>query len=83
MLIYTCWINAMYPGALLPRDRNVYLDPDGLTERRGPGWVGERSRWETLADPFDLVGMVKGQQKHEKFWLEPDKWVTAFEATQF
>jgi hypothetical protein len=79
MLIYTWWINTIYPGALLPRDRNVYLDPDGLTERRGPGWVHTRSRWETLLDPFDLIGTIKGQQKHEKFWLEPDKWVTALE----
>jgi hypothetical protein len=79
MLIYTCWVNAIYPGALLPRDRNVYLDPDGLTERRGPGWVDKRSRWETFVDPFDLVGTIKGQQKHEKFWLEPDKWMTALE----
>jgi hypothetical protein len=79
MLIYTWWINFIYPGTLLPRDRNVYLDPDGLTERRGPGWVDTRSRWETFVDPVDLVGTIKGQQNHEKFWLEPDKWTTALE----
>jgi hypothetical protein len=79
MLIYTWWINAIYPGTLLPRDRNLYLDPDGLTERSGPGWVDERSRWETFVDPFDLVGTIKGQQRHEKFWLEPGKWMTALE----
>ncbi|KAK6007604.1 hypothetical protein QM012_004418 [Aureobasidium pullulans] len=75
MLIYTGWINVMYPGALLPRDRNVYLDSDGLTERVGPGWIDKRSQWQTFADPFDLVGTIKGQQKHGRFWLEPDKWV--------
>jgi hypothetical protein len=79
MLIYTWWINAIYPGALLPKGRNVYLDPDGLTERRGPGWVDKRSRWETFVDPFDLVGMIKGQHNHEKFWLEPEKWMTALD----
>lgn len=79
MFMYTWWINMIYPGALLPRDRNVYLDSDGLTERRGPGWVDKRSLWETLVDPFDLVGMAKRQQNYEKFWLEPDKWVTASE----
>jgi hypothetical protein len=79
MLIYTWWINAIYPGTLLPRDRNVYLDPDGLTERRGPGWVDTRSRWETFVDPFDLVGTIKGHQNHEKFWLETEKWMTTLE----
>jgi hypothetical protein len=79
MLVYTWWINAIYPGALLPKYRNVYLDPDGLAERRGPGWVDKRSRWETFVDPFDLVGIIKGQQNYEKFWLEPDKWVMASE----
>ena len=76
MVLYTWWINAIYPGALLPRNRNVYLDLDGKTERRGPGWIDQRSRWETFADPFDLVGVMKGQQHHEKFWLDPDKWMT-------
>jgi hypothetical protein len=79
MLIYTWWINAIYPGTLLPRDRSVYLDPDGSTERRGPGWVDARSRWETFADPFDFVGTLKRQQNHEKFWLEPEKWTAALE----
>jgi hypothetical protein len=79
MLGFTWWINAIYPGTLLPRDRNVYLDPDGLTERRGPGWVDTRSRWETFVDPFDLVGTIKGHQNHEKFWLEPEKWMTTLE----
>lgn len=74
MVVYTWWINTIYPGALLPRDRNVYLDIDGLTERRGPGWIDKRSRWKTFADPFDFVSVVSGQQHHEKFWLEPDKW---------
>lgn len=79
MLMYTWWINTIYPGALLPKDRNMYLDPDGLTERCGPGWVDKRSWWETFADPFDLVGIIEGQQNYEKFWLEPDKWVMASE----
>jgi hypothetical protein len=79
MLVYTCWINAIYPGTLLPRDRNVYLNPDGLAERRGPGWVDKRSPWQTFVDPLDIIGMIKGQQKYEKFWLEPEMWVTALE----
>jgi hypothetical protein len=79
MSMYTWWINTIYPGVLLPKDHNMYLDPDGLTERFGPGWVDKRSRWETFVDPFDLVGTIKGQQNYEKFWLEPDEWVTASE----
>lgn len=76
MVLYTWWINAIYPGALLPRDRNVYLDPDGLTERRGPGWIDKRSRFETFVDPFDLVGVMGRQQHYENFWLNPEKWTT-------
>ena len=76
MVLYTWWINAIHPGALLPRNRNVYLDLDGRTERRGPGWIDKRSRWATFADPLDLFGVMKGKQHHEKFWLDPDKWMT-------
>lgn len=75
MLFYTWWMNVIHPAALLPNDRNVYLDPDGSTGRIGPGWIGKQSQWEIFADPFDLIGAIKGQQKHEKFWLEPDKWM--------
>lgn len=74
MIFYTFWLNWMHPGKLLPRDRNRYLDPDGKTERTGPGWIDKRFKWETFADPFDLIGTLKGCPSHEKFWLEPQKW---------
>lgn len=74
MVVYTYWLNIIHPGRLLPRDRMVFLDVDGVTERRGPGWIDRRSRWETFVDPLDFGGMLKGEASHEKFWLKPDDW---------
>lgn len=74
MVVYTYWLNIIHPGRLLPRDRMVFLDVDGVTERSGPGWIDRRSKWETFADPLDVSGMIKGQANHEKFWLRPDDW---------
>lgn len=76
MLLYTVIINITHPGALLPRQRNRYLDTDGRTERIGPerGWIDKRSTWQTYMDPFDLQGVLSGHPAHEMFWLEPDKW---------
>lgn len=78
MVLYTFWLNIIHPGKLLPRQRNVYLDPtDGKTERLGPGWIDRRRRWETFADPLDFGGMMKGQPSHEKFWERPEDWPVA------
>jgi hypothetical protein len=64
----------MHPGTMLPSNQDVYLDPDGKTERIGPGWVDGRSRWEAWTDPFDTKGRLKGSPWHEEFWLEPQMW---------
>lgn len=74
MAIYTIWLNIMHPGRYLPRDKNQYLDLDGNTERIGPGWLDGRSKWQTFADPFDLVNTAKGHPAHEKFWLDAQRW---------
>jgi hypothetical protein len=74
MIIYTLWLNLMHPGTILPSNQDVYLDPDGKTERIGPGWVDGRSRWEAWTDPFDTKGRLKGSPWHEEFWLEPQMW---------
>lgn len=74
MVVYTYWLNIIHPGRLLPQDRMVFLDVDGMTERKGPGWIDRRSKWESFADPLDFGGMLKGEASHEKFWLRPDDW---------
>jgi hypothetical protein len=68
MVLYTFWLNVMHPGRLLPRERNCYLDSEGI-ERLGPGWIDKRSPWMTFIDLFDVAGTG-----HEKFWLKPDDW---------
>lgn len=74
MVVYTYWLNIVHPGRLLPSQSNRYLDPDGRTERIGPGWIDRRSQLETFIDLFDLVGVLKGQPHHEKFWLSSRNW---------
>jgi hypothetical protein len=74
MVLFTCWLNILHPGRYLPRQKNRYLDPDGKTERLGPGWVDRRSKWRTFADPFDLEGLSRGQPAHDEYWLRPEDW---------
>ncbi|EXJ86995.1 hypothetical protein A1O3_03952 [Capronia epimyces CBS 606.96] len=75
MVLYTYWLNIIHPGRFLPRQSTRYLDPDGRTERDGPGWIESRATWWTFFDPFDLRGRAKGQLHHEAFWLQPEKWL--------
>lgn len=74
MVIYTYWLNIIHPGRFLPRNKMRYLDTDGRTERIGPGWIDRRSKWETFADPWDLTNTIRGEPKHDKYWLKPDQW---------
>lgn len=77
MVLYTYWLNIIHPGRFLPRDKMRYLDTDGRTERIGPGWVDKRSKWETFADPWDLTNTLRGEPKHEKYWLKAEEWPVA------
>lgn len=77
MVIYSYWLNIMHPGRFLPSSNMRYLDPDGETERLGPGWVDRRSKWATFVDPFDVGGLMQGAPSHEKFWLKSSDWPVA------
>lgn len=77
MVIYTYWLNIIHPGRFLPRNKMRYLDTDARTERLGPGWTDRRSKWETFADPWDLTNTIRGEPKHDKYWLKPDQWPVA------
>lgn len=76
MVLYTYWLNIIHPGRLLPRQRQVFRDIDGYTERFGPGWIDRRSTYQTFLDPYDLVGILRSQPSHEKFWegSASDQW---------
>lgn len=68
MLLNTCLLNLFHPGKRLPRSNSVFLDRDGVTERRGPGWTDERPWIFTVFDPFDLWGIITGRDKETQFW---------------
>ena len=77
MALYTIWLNVMHPGRYLQRNKCRYLDIDGKTERLGPGWIDQRPKWKTFVDPMDLTNTLKGEPKHEKFWLYAEQWPVA------
>ncbi|MCJ1345112.1 hypothetical protein MMC31_003317 [Peltigera leucophlebia] len=68
MIINTVMFNIMHPMMFLPNSVNVYLATDGHSERMGPGWMDKRNFFVTLIDPFDVVGLIRGKDKKEKFW---------------
>ncbi|KAI9842412.1 MAG: hypothetical protein M1837_007157 [Sclerophora amabilis] len=74
MVVYTCWLNIIHPGRFLPSESRRYLDPDGSTERVGPGWLDKRPTWVTYADLFDVGGAIDGRPEDTKFWLRPEEW---------
>lgn len=74
MVIYTCWLNVVHPGRFLPAEHKRYLDPDGQTERLGPGWIDRRPAWITFIDLFDVAGAISGRADDAKFWLRPEDW---------
>lgn len=74
MVVYTCWLNIVHPGKFLPAERKRYLDPDGSTERVGPGWIDRRPTWITFIDLFDVAGAIQGRPEDTKFWLRPEEW---------
>ena len=77
MVVYTWWLNLVHPGRLLPRETSRYLDPDGSTERVGPGWIDTRPKWLTYVDPLDIGSIRGGDANHDKYWLRPAEWPIA------
>jgi hypothetical protein len=68
MFINTLLLNVWHPGKRLPKSNSVFLDRDGVTERRGPGWTDDRPWIVTIFDPFDVHGMLTGKDKKTQFW---------------
>ena len=72
MFINTTLLNVWHPGKRLPKSNSVFLDRDGKTERKGPGWADDRPWIVTVFDPFDLWGLFKGKDKKTQFWNMTD-----------
>lgn len=73
MFLNTALLNFYHPGKRLPRSNSVFLDRDGVTERRGPGWADDRPWIVTLFDPFDVHGILTGKDKKTQFWDMSDE----------
>lgn len=72
MLINTVLLNFFHPGKRLPRSNSIFLDRDGVTERRGPGWMDDRPWIVTFFDPFDVWGLITGRDQNTQFWNMSD-----------
>jgi hypothetical protein len=77
MLLNTIILNIWPPAKYLPSNNKVYLARDGKTELLGPGWVDKRPFLLTLIDPFDIGGLIRGEDKNNRFWeadgIEPQR----------
>ena len=73
MVINTFLLNVRHPAMFLPRNCRIYLAQDGVTEIEGPGYENKRHFLLTLVDPFDLVGLIKGRDKSNKYWEEQEE----------
>ena len=68
MLTNSLLLNARHPARFLPRSNKVYLGEDGVTEIEGPGYEDKRFFLLTIFDPFDLIGLIRGRDKKERYW---------------
>jgi hypothetical protein len=80
MFLNSLLLNFRHPGKRLPKSNSVFLDRDGVTERRGPGWTDDRPWIVTLFDPFDVHGMLTGKDKKSQFWDMSDVELTRLRA---
>jgi len=68
MFVNSLLLNVRHPARYLPENNQFYLSKDGFTELEGPGWVDPRPWWASALDPFDCVGLVRGEDGRGKFW---------------
>ena len=73
MFVNTVLLNVFHPGKRLPRSNSVFLDRDGVTERRGPGWDDDRPWIVTVFDPFDVWGILNKRDQKTQFWDMSDE----------
>ncbi|KAL1662348.1 RTA1 like protein-domain-containing protein [Schizophyllum commune] len=66
MFMNSAFLSVFHPARFLPRDYKVFLARDGQTEIEGPGDTDKRGWIQSILDPFDLIGLVRG--KDVKYW---------------
>ena len=68
MVFNTFMLNVWPPAKYLPSNDKVYLARDGKTELQGPGWEDGRGYLLSLVDPFNIGGLIRGEDKRNRFW---------------
>ena len=68
MIVNSVLLNIRHPARFLPSSNKVYLAEDGVTEIMGPGYSDKRNFLITIFDPFDLVGLIRGRDKKNRYW---------------
>ena len=68
MVCNTVMLNIWPPAKYLPNNNKIYLSRDGKTELEGPGWEDRRPFLLTLFDPFNIGGMIRGEDRKNRFW---------------
>lgn len=69
MVINSYLMNFLPPAKYLPANHKIYLAMDGETELEGPGMIDKRPFWKTFIDPLDIVGIIKQEDRKNRFWL--------------
>jgi hypothetical protein len=72
MFSNTMMLNFRHPGKYLPRTITTYLGEDGV-EREGCKFKDTRSVMVQILDPFDIWGLIKGNDKKDRWWEKADE----------
>jgi hypothetical protein len=76
MFTNTMMLNFRHPGKYLPRTITTYLGEDRV-EREGCKFKDPRSIMVQILDPFDIWGLMKGNDKKDRWWEKADEGVGA------
>jgi hypothetical protein len=76
MCVNTVMWNFRHPGMYLPKTITTYLGEDGV-EREGCKFKDPRNMVVQILDPFDIWGLVKGNDKKDRWWEKADEGVGA------
>jgi hypothetical protein len=72
MFTNTIMLNVRHPGKYLPRNITTYLGEDGV-EKEGCKFKDRRSVVVQILDPFDIWGLLKGNDKKDRWWEKADE----------
>lgn len=72
MFTNTMLLNFRHPGKYLPKKLTTYLGEDGV-EREGCKFKDTRNFFRKTFDPFDIWGLLKGNDKKDRWWEKADE----------